>query len=132
MTAFTDLCQQFLRFAQVGVLSNVLAFVVYLLLCEVGMHPLTAMSVTYVMAVIISYILNQRWTFGRGANHAATRFLVCYLLAWFLNYLALNFLIFNLGYGYAVSQGVLVILIAALMFFAQKYWVFAAVDSEQR
>ena len=74
------------RYAVVGVLSNGGCFLAYLVLTHNAVGPKTAMSVVYVAGVLITYLLNKRWTFeyqdrvGRSLISYASLYVVGYLL----------------------------------------------------
>jgi putative flippase GtrA len=61
---FEVLARQFSRFLAVGVVTTALHYGVLIALVEIwGMHPVLATTAGFVTAVLLSYILNRRYTF---------------------------------------------------------------------
>lgn len=117
---------QFIRFAVVGLASNALLFIVYLLLTDRGLGHKSAMSLLYVIGTIQTFYFNRRWSFQHaGASRRSfPRYLGLYLTAWIVNWLALAYLVDILGLPHRAVQAVLILMVAALLFLAQRFWVF--------
>lgn len=117
---------QFVRFLIVGAASNVLLYVLYILATSQGIGHKTAMSVLYMLGVLQTFVANRSWSFdhrGRGTS-ALMRYLVAYLLAFCLNFGVMYAFVDRLGYSDKLVQGCMIVVVALLMFLAQKYWVF--------
>jgi putative flippase GtrA len=114
------------RFGAVGVLSNALLYVLYLAATGLGMGHKSAMTLLYCVGVLQTFFLNRQWTFRRGgtARAAFIRYWVVYLSAYALNLALLFLLVDTAGLPHQAVQGLLIVAIAALMFLAQKFWVF--------
>jgi putative flippase GtrA len=57
---------EFIRFGLVGVVNTAVDFVVFILFYRgVGLDPLLANSVSFLIAVSNSYLMNHHWTFRR-------------------------------------------------------------------
>jgi len=114
------------RFALVGVASNVLLYLLYLLLTSVGVGPKTSMTVAYLVGVLQSFALNRRWTFvNNGARLASLlRYGVVYASGYVVNYALLLVLVDRFGVAHQAAQGFAIFVVAAFLFLAQKYWVF--------
>lgn len=97
---------------------------------HVGLHAgaVTATSAGYLCAVGVSYLGNARFTFSRPALHGAQflRFLVVSLLGLAANLAITHWLADKLGWPFAATLGVIVVVIPALSFAASKLWAFAA------
>ncbi|MDO5112155.1 MAG: GtrA family protein [Clostridia bacterium] len=65
---------QFLKFNVVGVLNTIVDFVVYSIMCIVGLHYMLAQVIGYAFGVGNSYLLNSLWTFSRERKHTADEF----------------------------------------------------------
>lgn len=65
---------QFIKFNCVGVLNTVVDFVVYSLMCMLGLHYMLAQVIGYAFGVANSYLLNSLWTFARERKHTAEEF----------------------------------------------------------
>lgn len=57
------------RYGLVGLASNGVLYVLFLLLLRLGVLPTVAAGLCYVLGVGLSYVLNRRWTFSSRENH---------------------------------------------------------------
>jgi putative flippase GtrA len=112
----------------VGVASNLLLYAAFLALLQFGWSPLAAMTATYAGALAFTFTLNRRWTFGDSSRVRRTlpRFLTAQAAGYALNFALLRGLVDGLGWPAAGVQGFAILLVAALLFVAQKYWIFRA------
>lgn len=117
---------EFARFATVGVVSNAALFLLYLLLTQLGLGHKLAASVTYVIGVLQTFVFNRSWSFqDRGAaGPALGRYITAYGLGYALNILVLALLVDRMGYPHPWVQGGMIIVLAVMLFAAQKLWVF--------
>jgi putative flippase GtrA len=117
---------EFARFAVVGVVSNAALYLLYLLLTQLGLGHKLAASITYAIGVLQTFFFNRSWSFrDRGAaGPALGRYVGAYGLGYALNMLVLALLVDRMGYPHQWVQGVMIIVLAALLFAAQKLWVF--------
>lgn len=118
--------RQLIRFATVGFLGNFALYVLYLLATSAGVGPKTAMTVLYILGVLITFAFNRTWSFGHaGAVPVALyRYLLVYLVGYITNLTALYLLVDRMGLAHQWVQGVMIVLIAAGLFLSQKYWIF--------
>ena len=117
---------QFLRYALVGLTSNVLLYVAYLVLTRLGAEPKLAMTVLYLAGVVQTFLVNKRWSFRHGGLHgpAFLRYCAAYALGYVVNFVSLLMLVDRLGWPHQVVQGVMIVLLALMLFALQKFWVF--------
>ena len=116
----------FLRYATVGAISNVTGYLIYIALNLVGCGPKMAMTLTYGVGVLQTFLFNRRWSFqfiGTTAP-ALVRYIFVYAVGYLINFLALMLLVDELGFPHVVVQGLMILIIATMLFLAQKYWVF--------
>ena len=59
-----DIHSQFFRYAIVGLISNVILYLAYLLLTGLGLGHKTAMTLLYAVGILQSFLLNRQWTLG--------------------------------------------------------------------
>lgn len=118
---------QFIKFVLVGLTSNLILYTSYLLMTATGLGHKTAMSLLYAVGVLQSFAFNQRWTFGyRGRiSGPLFRYLITYGMGYLFNLLMLLVLVDGLNLPHQVVQGVLILVMAGLLFLLQKYWVFS-------
>lgn len=119
---------QLLRFAMVGLASNALGFCWYLLLTWLGMGPKAAMTLLFLIGTLQTFIFNKRWSFQYGGTDrlVLVRYLAAYGMGYMLNLAMLIVLVDHANYPHAPVQAALIVVVAAMMFLLQKFWVFAS------
>lgn len=118
---------QLSRYAMVGLASNAIGYLLYLLFTDTGMGHKTAMSLLYAGGVAQTFYFNRSWSFAhRGiALRAFTRYVIAYALGYLFNLALLWIAVDQLQLPHQGVQAVAVVVVAASLFFMQKYWVFA-------
>ncbi len=115
------------RFAITGGLATATNAGVFVICVErLGMAPLPAVTPAFLVALVVSYGLNYRWTFGATGPHRVMlpRFFAVALNGFFLN-LLITWLVVDVGgywYGYALIVAVFVV--PLITFVLSKFWVF--------
>jgi putative flippase GtrA len=101
-------------------------YVAYLFLVDAGLGPKIAMSLAYFTGVVLSFTFNRRWSFDHAgpASLAFRRYCSAYAMGYFCNLGGLYLLVDILDFPHRTVQGVLVLLMAAMLFLLQKFWVF--------
>ena len=122
---------QFLRFAVVGVASNLSLYLAFLALTALGMDAKIAMTLLYMTGMIQTFFFNKRWSFRHGGLYGAAflRYCFAYGAGYAANLIALVVLVDHLGYRHEVVQGVAIIALAGCFFLLQKHWVFRESES---
>jgi putative flippase GtrA len=118
--------RQFIRYAAIGLMLNVLLFGVYLLLTRGVMGSPAAMTATYSAGVLIGFALNRSITFSyQGRNSIALlRYVLIYITGYALNFIVLWLLVGQVGVPHEIVQGGVTFSLPLLLFILQKYWVF--------
>lgn len=118
---------QFGRFATVGLVSNAVLYVGYLVLTSVGMEPKVAMSVLFVTGVLQTFFFNKKWSFRHSGSQTATfvRYASAYASAYVLNLALLLVLVDAWKWPHEVVQAAAILTLAAYLFVVQKFWVFS-------
>lgn len=122
------LIKQMIRFGVVGLMSNVLLYVLYLFFTVMGMGHKTAMTLLFVAGTLQTFVFNKHWTFEhQGIVRASfAKYLLTYFFAYILNLAALFFFADQLGYEHQIVQGLMIVFIAVVLFILQRYWIFRA------
>ena len=117
---------QLLRYTIVGLGSNVALYAGYLLATSLGMGPKMAMTLLYATGILVTFLFNRHWTFrDRGnAQGALIRYIIIYGLGYLVNFTGLYLFVDQIGYPHQIVQGILIILVAMLLFLLQRFWVF--------
>ena len=128
MQLIGNISRQAMRFGIVGLASNVVLYLLYLLFTTAGMGHKTAMTLLFAIGTLQTFVFNKRWTFGhQGLLHATfVKYLSIYSLAYLLNLTALMVFADHLGFPHQIVQGVMVVTLALMLFLLQRYWVFRA------
>jgi putative flippase GtrA len=122
--------KQFLRYATVGVVSNLVLYALYLVATGLGIAPKVAMTALYAAGVLQTFLFNKRWSFrDRGPEGIALlRYCAAYASGYALNYAMLAVLVDVLQLRHEYVQGVIVLLIAVYLFVLQRIWVFRSLS----
>jgi len=117
---------QLLRFTAVGIASNVLGYLLYLLATSLGTEPKVAMTVLYGVGASIGFVGNRRFTFSHkaGLMGAGVRYLIAHALGYLINLSIQLFMVDRMGYPHQLAQAVGICVVAAFLFFMFKYFVF--------
>lgn len=117
---------QFLRYTIIGLGSNIIIYLAYLALTEINIGHKTAMTVLYVAGIGQTFILNRTWSFRHegGLHGAFARYVASYGLGYLLNFSVLWLAVDQLGMPHQIVQGVMIIIVALMIFVLQKFWVF--------
>lgn len=117
---------EFARFAIVGLVSNATLYLLYLLITQFGLGHKMAATLTYAIGVLQTFVFNRSWSFRHtGApTQALLRYAAAYTIGYTVNIAALFLLVDLGGFSHQWVQGVVIIVVAVLIFALQKFWVF--------
>jgi putative flippase GtrA len=106
--------------------SNALLYLLYLATTAIGVEPKAAASLIYLVGVLLTFVLNKRWTFQHEGHvrRTAIRYWVAYAILYVANIVLLIVFVDIAGFDHRVVQGVLIAVIGLVLFALQKYWVF--------
>lgn len=118
--------KQLFRYALVGLTTNGLGYLVYLLLTWLGVPPKLAMTVLYGVGVLLSYLGNRRYTFGDHDNfkESGIRFIMAYALGYMINLSLMILLIDHMGMPHQAVQALNIFITAVFIFIMLKFFVF--------
>ncbi|OCB23473.1 hypothetical protein A5674_24230 [Mycobacterium malmoense] len=119
---------QFIRYVLIGFALNAALYAAYLFLTSWMMGSETAMTITFSVGVLLSFIANRSITFRhRGHRFAALgRYLTSYAVVYLINFCALWIFAGRIGVPHQIVQACAIFVLALLAFIMQKYWVFPA------
>ena len=125
--------RQLVRYAVVGLASNLLCYLGYLALTALGMDPKLAMSILYAVGVLQTFIVNKKWTFEHGGTRGTAFYRYCsaYAMGYVFNLAVLYLMVDRFGFPHQVIQALMILVLAALLFLAQKFWVFRVAPDAQ-
>lgn len=121
---------QFIRFAIVGLVSNGVLYVGYILLTQYGIGPKISMTILFALGVLQTFFFNKNWSFAYHQNDKASfiRYIVAYISAYFLNLIILMGFVDYLFWPHQLVQGLTILGLAVYLFILQKFWVFRFSD----
>lgn len=117
---------QLIRFIFVGLITNILGYLLYLALTRLGGEPKIVMTNLFILGVLLSFILNRSLTFSYKGHTSSTlkRFLITYTVGYILNLVGLVIGVDFLKYPHQIVQAVMMIFLVGILFLMQKFWVF--------
>lgn len=115
-----------LKFGIVGLVSNIVVYLMYLIITSQGVEHKKAMSILYFVSVMITFLLNRNWTFKSysNAHKSFLLYIFSYLVGYVINLLSLFVLVDLAGFDHRLVQGCMVLVIAAFLYTAQVKFVF--------
>lgn len=115
------------RFVIVGLASNCLLYLFYLLITALGLGSKIAMTLVYILGTVQTFAFNAYWTFERkGTKMSMLKYSLAYGACYLLNMSALIVFVDRIGLPHQVIQGIMILVIATIMFLLQKFWVFTS------
>ena len=117
---------QFLRYALVGLGSNLILYLAYLLLTSFGLGHKSAMTILYVIGVAQTFLFNRTWSFRHqgGLHGSFARYVAAYAFGYLLNLAVLWIAVDRMGLPHQIVQGIMILTLAVMLFLLQKFWVF--------
>jgi putative flippase GtrA len=118
---------QLIRYGLIGVMSNALAFGVYVGFTAFGVPPAVGMTIVYVTAATVGFFANRRLTFAHRGSvwGAAGKYVVAHAIGYLINLGILVVLVDVLGRSHVWAQALAILVVAAYLFVTFKLVVFA-------
>lgn len=118
---------QLIRYALVGLVSNAVGYLFYLLLTHTGVAPKITVTLLYVSTAALAFFGNRRLTFqSRGRFMGpALRYVIAHSLGYMINLAMLAVLADRAGIPHQWVQLAAIFVVAGFMFFALRWFVFA-------
>ena len=115
-----------IRFGVIGASLNILSYLIFCALIRFGIDAKIAITVSYTLYLLISFILNKNITFvsqGRVLPQLC-RYFTLYVSLYFLNLILIFWAVDLIRVRAELVQGVIFILFISSTFLIQKIWVF--------
>jgi len=121
---------QLYRYGLIGIVINLVGYIVYLLATYLGGSPKMTMSVLYGVGAVVGFLANRKLTFAHKGNlfGAGVRYCIAHFLGYFINLIILIVMVDKLGYPHQWVQAIAIIVVAGFLFIAFKFFVFMDVD----
>lgn len=119
---------QAIRFGVVGVKNNIIYYFLYVVLSLVGIGHSLAVVVVYAFGLAYSFLFNKNFVFKDRGNSTFkfAKYGLVYLLGLSVNLTALRVLTVDFGVNHFVAQGLLILLVSAIVFILLRTLVFEA------
>ena len=119
--------KQFFRFLTVGVFNTILGYgVIFACMYLAKMSPESSNVAGYSAGLVVSYILNRKYTFNSKQNQRKEiiRFLAVFVVAYASNFVILEILIYKIGMHEGMSQVLAGVAYVITSYIMNKYYVF--------
>lgn len=118
--------RQLLSYALIGVLTNILGYVLYIGLTQLSGAPKLTMTLLYGIGSIIGFLANRRFTFGHNGHigAAGVRYLLVQFAGYLINLFLLIFFTDWLGFSHQIVQAIAVVVVAIFLFILFRTFVF--------
>jgi putative flippase GtrA len=118
--------RQVIRYGAVGVLNNLLGYLIYLLMTYFWLDPKVAISILYPVAVTTAYFGHAKYSFSSQARNINTvlRYVLAHFVGYGVNFLMLLILSDKLKLPHQAVQASSIFVVAGFLFLLFKYFVF--------
>jgi putative flippase GtrA len=118
--------RQLIRYGLVGLFTNFVSYLIYLLITYIGVEPKMVMTLLYIAGALIGFVGHRTWTFAQNGALLGTgaRYFITHFFGYLINFLILFTFVDKLGYPHQLVQAVAIIFVAGFLFIVFKYYVF--------
>ena len=118
--------RQVIRYGVVGVLNNLLGYLIYLLVTFFWLEPMVAISLLYPVGAITAYFGHSKYAFTYQGKHtyALLRYIIAHLIGYGVNFLMLYLLWDKLKLPHQAVQAAAIVVVAGVLFLLFRYFVF--------
>ena len=117
---------QLFRYTIIGLVSNILGYMIYLLLTYLGATPKITMTVLYIVGAAIGFYGNHKLTFEYNGSllGAGGRYIIAHCIGYFINLVILIILVDMYKYSHQWVQAIAILFVASFLFLSFKLFVF--------
>ena len=117
---------QGLRYGVLGIVSNIVLYLLYLFFTGVGFGYKTTMTTLFITGTVQSFFFNKRWTFEYQGNNKSTfaKYFLIYGIGYLANLIGLTLFVDYLNFPHEIVQGILILVVSSILFMLQSHWVF--------
>ena len=118
--------KQLMRYGVVGVVSNLVIYLLYLLVTYDGVEPKKAMTFLYIIGASISFFANKKFTFSYKGRvfQSGVSYAIAHFFGYLLNLFILMVFVDKIGYRHQIVQCIAIFVVAAFLFMCFKLYVF--------
>lgn len=123
---FPKLLAQVVRYGVVGVLNNLLGYLIYLVVTWAWLDPKVAVTLMYPIGAVTAYFGHAKYAFaysGKASNGIA-RYVIAHLIGYGANIGLLYVFSDRLLFPHQFVQAVAIVVVAGILFLLFRYFVF--------
>lgn len=117
---------QLARYGVVGVLNNLLGYLIYLLVTWFWLDPKIAVTLMYPIGAVTAYFGHAKYSFAYSGrtSHSIVRYAIAHLIGYGANIGMLYLFSDRLGYPHQLVQAVAIAAVAGILYLLFRYFVF--------
>jgi len=117
---------QVARYGVVGVLNNLLGYLIYLVVTWWWLDPKVAVTLLYPVGALTAYFGHAKYSFAYSGStaHGVLRYVIAHLIGYSVNVLMLYILSDRLLFPHQIIQALAIVVVAGVLFFLFRYFVF--------
>ena len=115
------------RYGIVGVLNNLLGYLIYLFITWFWLDPKIAVTLMYPIGAVTAYYGHARYAFSYNGRHShvLVRYVIAHLIGYGAN-IGMLYLFWNqLGYPHQLVQAIAIVVMAVVFFLLYRHFVFS-------
>lgn len=117
---------QIVRYGVVGVLNNLLGYLIYLLVTRLWLDPKMAVTLRYPIGAVTAYLGHARYSFAYIGciSHGIARYTIVHMIGYGANISMLYLFWYRLEYPHQMVQAVAIVAVAGILYILFRYFVF--------
>ena len=117
---------QSIRFGIIGLTSNVILYLFYLVLTALSLDPKLVITFSYIVSLAWTFMFNKQWSFSHQGDwrRSSARFLILYGMLYCINLIILLVLVDAFEFSHVLVQAGVFVVYIPIVFLVQRYWVF--------
>lgn len=125
-TSFTATLRQVVRYGVVGVLNNLLGYLIYLLITWLWLDPKVAVTLMYPIGAVTAYFGHARYSFAYNGSpyHGIIRYAIAHVIGYGANIGMIYVFSDRLGYPHQLVQAAAIVAVAGILYLLFRYFVF--------
>jgi len=123
---FPKLLAQVVRYGVVGVLNNLLGYLIYLVVTWAWLDPKVAVTLMYPIGAVTAYFGHAKYsfTYSGQTSHGIARYVIAHLIGYGANIGLLYVFSDLLLFPHQLVQAVAIVVVAGILFLLFRYFVF--------
>ena len=117
---------QVARYGVVGVLNNLLGYLIYLLVTWFWLDPKVAVTLLYPVGAVTAYFGHAKYSFAYSGStsHSVLRYVIAHLIGYSVDVLMLYVLSDRLLFPHQIIQALAIVVVGGILFLLFRYYVF--------